>query len=434
MNSPRRIAVEALMQVAGRGAWSNLALDNLLKKYTLDARDRAFVSALFYGVLERSVTLDACIAAHSRQAVDKLSPAVLAVLRSGMYQLLYLDSVPDSAAVNESVELIKSLRKAQASGFVNGVLRSFLRAEKHIPLPAEPLSARLSVEFSCPQPLVELWLAGYGEDATRQILAGSLGHPPLFLRVNPLLISDEELISRLAVHGIEAVADPDLPHCLVVDRAGAVHQLPEFRRGFFHVQDKSSQLCALAVGAAPGMQVLDACAAPGGKSFTLMEEMDGKGQLVATDLHAHRVNLISQRAKQMKLDGITTRAADMSAPPEDLGSFDRILCDVPCSGLGVIRRKPEIKHKPLAEFEKLPGIQYKILENAAQYCKAGGVLVYSTCTLNPAENQAVADRFAAEHPEFEPGTLPKVLGSGHTRTILNEFGGDGFFLAVFRKG
>jgi 16S rRNA (cytosine967-C5)-methyltransferase len=434
LKNPRHIAAETLLQIDSRAAWSNLALDGRIEKYGLDSRDSAFVGALVYGVLERLVTLDACIAAHCRQGIDKLSPAVLAALRLGVYQLLYMDGVPDHAAVGESVELVKKLRKGQAAGFVNGVLRSFLRAGKAIPLPDAPLSARLSVEYACPEPFVKLWLDSYGEEAARRILAASLGKPPLFLRANPLLISADELASRLSAHeGMSVTIDPDLPNCLVAENAGAIHRLPEYRRGFFHVQDKSSQLCALAVDVKPGMRVLDACSAPGGKAFTMAEMMENKGEIVAADLHEHRVKLIGDRAKQMKLDCVTPLAADMTQPNEALGQFDRVLCDVPCSGLGVIRRKPEIKGKNLDDFEKLPGIQYKILETSAQYCKAGGRLIYSTCTLNPAENEAVVSRFLAEHPEFQPAPLPELLGGESQRTILHDWGGDGFYLAGFRK-
>lgn len=431
MKTTRHIAAEVLMQVDMRGAWSNLALDNLLGKYELDSRESRFAGALVYGVLERRLTLDACIAAHSKQPLHKLSPAVLAALRLAVYQMLYMDSVPDHAAVSESVELVRHLRKAQATGFVNGVLRSFLRTEKTIPLPEKPLSARLSVEYACPEPLVALWLTGYGEEKTRRILAGSLGRPPIYLRANTLRISAKALAEKLAVRGITAAVDFDLPDCLVLEDGGAVHTLPEYRQGLFHVQDKASQLCAMALGAKPGMRVLDVCAAPGGKSFTIMQWMQGKGELVCADLHEHRVGLIAKRAQEMQLPGIRTLAGDMRVYRPELGKFDRVLCDAPCSGFGVIRRKPEIKDKALSEMERLPEIQYKLLETAAQYCGAGGMLLYSTCTLNPAENDEVAARFAREHPEFLPGELPGLLGGGATRTILDEFGADGFYLALF---
>lgn len=434
MKTPRQIAAEMLMQVEQRKAWSNLMLDSQLEKYKLDSRDSAFVGALFYGVLERRITLDACLAVHVRQPIEKLSLAVLAALRLGVYQLLYMDSVPERAAVSESVEVVKHLRKAQAAGFVNGVLRSFLRAGKQVPIPAEPAAAALAVQYSCPQPLVELWLQGYGEICTRRILADSLGRPPIYLRVNTLLLTPEDLQLRLAAHGIEAVPASELAGCLMIQNAGALHTLPEYRQGLFHVQDKSSQLCALALDARPGMRVLDACAAPGGKSFTLFQLMQGQGELLAADLYEHRTHLTEKRAKEMQLTGIRAIAADMSVYDASLGLFDRVLCDVPCSGLGVIRRKPEIKYKDLAEFEELPNEQYKILETAAQYCKEGALLLYSTCTLNPAENRAVAGRFLQCHPEFTPYRLPAVLGGEYERTLAGELNADGFYMALFQKG
>lgn len=433
MKNPRHIAVEALLKVTEKGAYSNLTLDSLILKYDLDSRDASFAGAVFYGVLERMVTLDACIAPHSKIPVEKLSPAVLQVLRAGIYQMLYMDSVPDSAAVNESVNLIKKLRKAQASGFVNGVLRSFLRSDKKIPVPKGPLCARLSVEYACPELLVKLWLDGYGEEATRRILAASLGRPPLYLRVNTLLITPEELISRLSAHGVEAQNVSGVPNCISVNKTGAIAKLPEYRRGFYHVQDISSQLAVQALEAAPGMRVLDCCSAPGGKAFTLFQLMEGKGEIIATDLHQHRVQLIGERAKQMKLAGISARVSDMTVFDETLGSFDRVLCDVPCSGLGVIRRKPEIKYKQFADFEELPKLQYKILETASQYCKAGGRLVYSTCTLNPVENQAVTEKFLQAHPAFEKAVLPELLGGDYCHTMLGQRDSDGFFVAAFTK-
>lgn len=433
MKNPRQLVAEALLKVDGSGGWSNLVLDNQLLKYQPDSRDSAFISALFYGVLERSVTLDACIAAHSRLAPGKLSPPVREAVRIALYQLLYMEGVPDHAAVSESVDLVKRLRKAQAAGFVNGVLRSFLRADKQIPVPKGPLEEVLSVEYSCPAPLVRLWLDSYGEDSTRRILAGSLGRPPLYIRVNTLKITTGELTALLEAQGITVVQDEHLPDCLRLEKSGAVQALREYKKGFFHVQDKASQLCVAALDAQPGQQVLDACAAPGGKSFTIAECMGGTGKIVSVDIHEHRAKLIADRAKKMGLHAITTRVADMTEFDPGLGEFDRILCDVPCSGLGAIRRKPEIKRKPLEEFAHIPSLQYKILQNTAQYCKAGGLLIYSTCTLNPAENTDVVERFLGTNPDFVPGVLPELLGGGSSRTILDEFGADGFFIAAVRR-
>ncbi len=436
MKSSRQLAAEALLRVDRQDAWSNIVLDNLLKKYKPDSRDAAFVAALFYGVLERGVTLDACVAAHSKTPLEALSPQVAEVLRLGVYQLLYMDSVPDHAAVDESVRLVRTLGRPKAAGFVNGVLRAFLRANKTIPIPRAPLSARLEAEYSCPKPLVELWLESYGEADTLRILKASLGRPALYVRVNTLLISPEELISRLTAHGVEAAADAGLENCLRLQGAGSVRELPEFKRGFFHVQDKASQLCAAALGVRPGSRVLDVCAAPGGKSFTLAQMMLDEGEIVACDVHEHRAGLIRERKKQMRIKSVNALARDMTVYDGSLGLFDYILCDVPCSGLGAVRRKPELKRRFAgggAEISGLPDLQYKLLSAASQYCKESGRIIYSTCTLNPAENERVTERFMRENPGFSPAALPENLGGGESRTLLGEMDADGFFIAAITR-
>ena len=434
MKDARQIVVEALCKMERERGWSNLVFDSQLRKYPLGTRDSAFAGALFYGVLERMITLDVCIAAHSSVRLRKLSLPVHMTLRCGVYQLLYMDGVPDSAAVSESVELVRKLHQPKSAKFVNAVLRSFLRAGKAIPAAKSGTPEdSLSIEYSCPAPLVRMWLDGYGEEKTRTLLARSMGRPPMTVRVNTCKTTPATLAGLLMKRDIEASPDELVPDCLILSGTGAVQQLPEFRRGLLHVQDKSSQLCALALAPRPGMRVLDACAAPGGKAFTLAQLMENEGELVAVDLHEHRVRQMQERANEMGLSVIRTVAGDMSRPEPNLGAFHRVLCDVPCSGLGVIRRKPEIKYKKMEEFAQFPEMQYKILENSAQYCMVDGLLMYSTCTLNPAENIGVAQRFLNNHPEFLPYPLPTVLGAGWHRTLLDEWDADGFFMACFQR-
>ena len=432
MKNPRQIAAAALLEAESRAAWSNISLDSALRRRELSPADTAFVATLFYGVIERRLTLDACIRAHSNQRLEKLSAKVLCALRLGVYQLLYTD-IPDHAALSESVEIARALKVPYAAGFVNGVLRAFLRSGKEVPLPGEPLAARLSIEFSCPQPLVDILLASAGEKSARAFLADSLGRPPISVRVNTQRTDASALIKLLADEGVQASPHSQLPDCLMLESTGAVAALRSFQLGLFHVQDVSSQLCVSALGPQPGMRVLDACAAPGGKTFTAAQLMGGRGEIVACDLHEQRVGLITKRAEQMGLAGITAIRRDMSVHHEDLGFFDRVLCDMPCSGYGVIRRKPEIKYKPLSEFEKISILQYNILEKSAQYCKEGGVLIYSTCTFNPQENEQVVGRFLERHPQFTPRPLGGLLGEHSSRTLLGDFGGDGFFLAGLQK-
>ncbi|MCL2579733.1 MAG: 16S rRNA (cytosine(967)-C(5))-methyltransferase RsmB [Oscillospiraceae bacterium] len=432
MRDPRQIAANALLDVQRRAAWSNLSLDTFLRRHPLPPAGAAFASALFYGVIERRLTLDACIAAHAAQPPEKLSPEVLTALRLGIYQLLYLD-VPDHAAVAESVELARKLRKPQAAGFVNGVLRAFLRSGKAVPLPEAPV-ARLSLEFSCPEPLVELLLENYGDPPAHRFLADSLGRPPVTIRVNTLRIDSNKLIDILECEGVRATPHQLLADCLLLEQTGSLPELKSYRDGLFHVQDVSSQLAVHALNLRPGMRVLDTCAAPGGKTFTAAQLLEGKGEVVACDLHEKRVGLIARRAQEMGLTGITTLCRDMSGFHPDLGEFDAVLCDMPCSGYGVIRRKPEIKYKPLNEFANISNTQYNILVSSAKYCKGEGSLLYSTCTFNPAENVEVTERFAREHPAFSPRPLGGLLGGDTSRTLLAEFGGDGFYLAAFHKG
>lgn len=434
MKDARQVAAEALCKMQRSMSWSNLVFDAQIQRNPLGSRDSAFAGALFYGVLERQLTLDACISAHSSVKLRKLSTAVHIVLRMGVYQLLYMDGVPDSAAISESVELARKLQQQKSAGFVNAVLRAFVRDGKRIPVPEDADTAELlALEFSCPAPLVREWLADYGGELTRRILARSLGRPPLAIRVNSCKTTPATLAGLLNAQGVEVQMEDFPDGCMTLRGAGAAHRLPQYRQGLFHVQDKASQICALALGPRPGMRVLDACAAPGGKSFTMAQMMENRGELVAADIHAHRVELVGKRAQEMGLSVISARRLDMTKPDASLGMFQRVLCDVPCSGLGVIRRKPEIKYKKLEEFEKLPEIQYKILENSAQYCMEGGVLLYSTCTLRPAENEEVANRFLKVHPEFLPHPLPEALGGGWSKTMLDELDADGFYLACFRR-
>ena len=273
MKDARTAAAQALMRMEGAGAYSNLVIDALSAKNGLSPRDGAFAAALFYGTLERMLTIDHILARYSAKPLSALTPAVRASLRMGVCQLLYMDGVDDYAAVSESVNLVKSLGCARASGFVNGVLRAFLRDGKAVPPAGSSRAGQLAVDYSCPTWLVEEWLASYGEEAALRMLAGSLGKAPVYLRANTLRTTPEALCGRLAAEGAEAVPAAPPDGCVAVRGRLAVETLPAFTEGLFHVQDRASQLCAEALGALPGERVLDACAAPGGKTFTIAERM-----------------------------------------------------------------------------------------------------------------------------------------------------------------
>ncbi len=425
MTDAREAAARALMRMDGAGAYSNLVIDALIAKNGLTPRDGAFAAALFYSTLERMLTIDHILARYSAKPLSALTPAVRASLRLGICQLLYMDGVDDYAAVSESVNLVKALGCARASGFVNGVLRAFLRDGKAVP-PAEGSRAeRLAVEYSCPAWLVEVWLASYGEEAALRMLAGSLGKAPVYLRANTLLTTPEALCERLASEGAQAVPAAPPDGCVAVRGRLAVETLPAFAEGLFHVQDRASQLCAEALGALPGERVLDACAAPGGKTFTAAERMENRGEVVARDLHRKRADLVEKGARRLGVSIVTASAGDAGIFDPALGKFDRVLCDVPCSGFGVIRRKPEIKYKPRESIQNLPEIQYKILQTSAQYLRSGGRLVYSTCTLLPAENERVVERFLAENEAFV--LLSEEIHTGEREDT------DGFFTACLER-
>ncbi len=429
----RELTVQALLKMEHDG-YSNLVFDALRKEHSLSKQDTAFAAALFYGCVERKLTLDKMIGRFSSVPVGKLDRTVLQLLRISLYQIFYMET-PDSAVVNESVKLAKKLGKTRLSGFLNGVLRSVLRDKARAnELPKEPVAA-LSFEYSCPEPLIRMWDKHYGRERTKAMLKASLGQPPLFIRANTLRTTPEELISLLKQEGIEASRHPQLANCLKLSHAGAVEHSECFAKGLFHVQDAASQLCVQALGAKPGERIFDMCAAPGGKSFTIAEQMDNTGTLFSFDIHPHRVKLIKEGAARLGLKIIRATAHNAVEYEESLGRADRILCDVPCSGFGSIRRKPEIKYKPLDEVKNLPEIQYNILETSAKYLKAGGVLLYSTCTLSHHENEKVTARFLAEHSDFAASPFEGDDGEEHPGqlTLFPDETHDGFFLQRFEK-
>ena len=436
MADPRLTVVKMLMKMDSSEAYSNLLLDHVFNEAELSDRDKAFAAALFYGVLERRLTLDHVIGTNSKIPFEKLDKAAVQILRTGLYQLMYMPSVPESAAVNESVKMCKKLKCFSAQGFVNGMLRRFIRSGKKISYHGMSPEKRLSVEYSCPEWLTQKLIDEYGTEFAVRALKASVGKPPVYARVNTIKTPTDKLLAELAKHRIKAEPYPGLENCIKLEKVGDIEKCAPFRQGLFHVQDISSQLCCLTLRPVVNETVLDVCAAPGGKSFTLAELMGNNGKLYSMDLHDMRVGLIEDGGARLGIKIITAMQNDASKFNGALPQADRVLCDVPCSGLGVIRRKPEIKYKEPEEFAGLPEIQYQILETSARYVKPGGTLVYSTCTLSRAQNDEVAERFAAAHPEFTPIVQPVPLPApgDYKRTYCpDENGGDGFFTASFRR-
>ena len=345
----RQAAVQALMRVNHEGGYSNLVLNETLKKAQLSQSDAAFASKLFYGALERRLTLDHIISSYSKKPMAKLTPAVADILRMSLYQLLYLDSVPDSAAVNEAVKLTRQMKAASASGFVNAVLRSFIRDEKKIPTVRGNRLKKLEVQYSCPQWIIKTLLDSYGEQQTVALLEHSLERPPLYARVNTTRTSAQHCIELLQQQGVQVQQESALSGCLRLNATASIERLQAFEQGLFYVQDKSSQMCAASLEAQPGERILDCCAAPGSKTFTIAQEMQDEGQIISCDIFEEKVKKIQAGAARLGLSCVDARLQDASVYDPQLGEFDRVLCDAPCSGIGIIGRKPEIKYKEEAQ-------------------------------------------------------------------------------------
>jgi len=436
MKTSRKLVLELLIKMAKNSAFSNILLDEALLSSDLSPQDKKFASALFYGVIERQITLDEIIKKYCNRPIAKLSIDAQQILRMGIYQLLFMDSVPESAAVNESVILAKENKNTSLSGFVNGLLRSFIRDGLQMPTAKNKLEA-LSFEYSCPQWLISKWLNEYGQAMTMTMLETSLGRAPITIKANTTKANIEEIISELLLDEIVAVPVENIPDCLEIKTGAGVEKSSAYKKGFFHVQDISSQLCCMAVEPKIDEIIIDLCSAPGGKSFTLAEMTDNQAEILAFDLHENRVQLIWKGAKRLGLSCIKSKTNDAKILNEKMPIADKILCDVPCSGLGVIRRKPEIKYKNPADFENLPKVQLEILNTSAKYLKVGGELIYSTCTINKAENDDVIDEFLKNNDNFEKSpvlpNLKKPFGDYKATIFPNYCNSDGFFIAKVKR-
>ena len=436
MSNARSLVVRLLTKVDDKNSYSNIILSDALDKSELSVRDKKFASALFYGVIERKLTLDEIIRDNCNNKSQKIGTQLRNILRCGIYQLLYMDSVPDNSAVDESVKLAKASKNPAGAGFVNALLREFVRKGKELPKRKNKVE-QLSVEYSCPVWLVRKWMSEYGENVCLNMLRTSLGQAPTTVRVNTVYAPLEDTLGMLSDEGIMFDKSNALANCLNLYLSTSVEQTNAYRSGRIHVQDLACQFCVAAVDAKPGDTVLDLCSAPGGKAFTIAEYMNNMGVVYAYDLHPNRVALISSGAERLGLGCITAAVNDAKKFSEDIPAADRVLCDVPCSGLGVIRRKPEIKYKSPEDFERLPQIQYDILSTSSGYVKPGGILVYSTCTLSRAENDEVADRFLKENPDFASCELGEAFGSDKHKSRMTftpyQHDSDGFFVAKFKR-
>jgi len=391
----RLLALRSLLAIEKGGKYSNIEIDAAIGRHGLSGLDRAFFTSLVYGVTERRLTLDYILSRFSRR--DTLDAEVKMILRMGLCQLLYFDRVPAYSAVNESVNLCRLVKKGSAASFVNALLRTALREKDAISWPAECVD-NLSVRFSVSPFVCRTFLEQYGSERAEAILTAMSKQPPLTLRVNTLKTTAEALAGEFG--GV--VWEKDGVKAVRFGKAMPLSELACLKDGRAFVQDMASQLAVEALGAEKGERILDACACPGGKSFGSAIRMENVGSILACDLHENKLSLIRKGAETLGLSIIETKAADGAKfEPSFEKAFDRVLCDVPCSGLGVFAKKPDIRYKEEKDVVRLPAIQTAILENVSRYVKDGGSLLYSTCTLNKRENEEVVKAFLASHSEFE---------------------------------
>ena len=441
MANVRNTAYHVLYRVLYEDAYSAIAINNAVREESLSGVDVSFLSALVYGVLERKLTLEYIIRQYSSVRIKKIEKGTLIVLYLGMYQLIYMDKVPDSAAVNESVKLCKKLRLYKSAGFVNAILRSFVRADKAYRLPDRQDTVKyFSVIYSCPENMVTELIATYGEDLTQKALQGILGRPPVTVRVNTLKTDKATLTKALTEQGVLVKDISFLENSLHLSATGSLEKIPQFKEGHFFVEDAASQLCAEALDAQPGETIADVCAAPGGKSLYSAIRMENRGVIRSYDIHEHKIRLIQENADRLGITIISPALRD-AASNHELPVCDKILCDVPCSGWGILRRKPEIRYKTDTNIDILTNLQYSILCMSIKNLPSDGVLVYSTCTLRKAENHDIIRRFLEEHPDFigEPITLPDGIDhiieeEPYCLTLLpGVYDTDGFFFAKLRR-
>lgn len=406
MINARKLAVGILVKIESSGAYSNLTLASYFKDVEISREDKAFVSALVYGVLDRKITLDYVLSKFIKTPIKKTAPFTLNVLRTALYQIMFMNKIPESAAVNEAVKIIKKSKENRNAPFVNAVLRNVLRADELLPNGDTPND--LSVKYSAPLWLVEAFVDDYGNTTAIKLLEESLKPAPFTLKVNTLKISTDSLIEKLSNEGVEA-KHGNIENSIILEKGIDLANNKLFNEGLFYAEDEASQTAISVLKPNPYEKVLDICAAPGGKTFTMAAYMENKGEIIACDLYEHRVKLIEKGAERLGIDIIKTKTCDATIYDECLGEFDVILCDVPCSGLGVIRRKPDIKYKQNEDFKELEKIQYSILCNAVKYLKKGGRIMYSTCTLRRAENEELVNSFLKEYNSFKKVTEKTLM-------------------------
>lgn len=410
MKNSRLIAFETLYKIFYNDAYSNIAVDSALENID---EGKAFLTRMVYGVIERKLTLDYIINKYCQKA----KPKVLVILRMGVYQLYFMDKVKSCTAIDESVKLAKSVGLAFYSKLINAVLH---KVDDHR-IDLEDIDD-LSIKYSVPQHLINMWTKAYGEAAVNKFLPSFNEKAPIFAVPNTKFVDKDELQFELSCEDVESETADDL---VILTSNIDISSSKAYRNGLYHIEDLSCYEAVKALSPKENDVVLDVCSAPGGKAFTCAEFMNNKGKIIACDIYDGRVNLIKKGAERLELSCIDSIVNDALIYNDNLPVFDKIICDVPCSGFGIIRRKPEIRYKNLDSIKNLPEIQYKILDTSAAYLKSKGRLLYSTCTLNKRENEQVVERFVNNYSDYKIIEMKTIFPTVH--------GGDGFFYSLIER-
>lgn len=440
---PRDIALRILYDIDKNKAYGNISLDKHLENNALKDLDISFVNELVHGILKRKLTLDHIISLYSNIKLEKISVWIINILRLGVYQLFYLSRVPASASVNESVKLAVKYGHRASANFVNAVLRNIDRNRERLVFPDQSDAVKhLSVKHSYPEWLVRRWVNDYGLEFAENLMQAGNEKPDYIIRVNTLRTNRDELFEKLNEKGFKAKPGRYLNDTLRLENPAGILKSEEYRNGLFIVQDESSMLPVRVLEPQPGQLLIDVCSAPGGKAAYAATLMNNKGRVIAKDIYENKLELIRQTSKRLGLDIIQTEAADASVAGKDfIGKADRVLADVPCTGFGIIRRKPDIKwSRKEQDIRELSLLQKRILRTSAEYLKPGGIIVYSTCTFGKEENESLIEEFLRENSGFEPVPFDELLPEGMRcfkkgmlQLYPNVHETDGFFIAKMRK-
>lgn len=436
----RKTAVLTLMNIEKNGAYINIEMNKLRSSDKLSAHDCRFIGEIVNGVIKYKITIDYVISLHSKTTLKKISPYILSVLRCGIYQILFMDKIPDSAAVNESVKLVKNSSVKRLSGFVNAVLRAVSR--KDIDSLVEDTADALSVKYSFPVWLVNRWVNTHGFDFTIKLMKTLNQHSPLYIRCNCLKTSLPQLERLMKDNDIQyepfvAEGFKGFKTCYKISNTKSLNDMNIFNNGMFYIQDPAAALAAYIASPKPGDTVIDMCSAPGGKSLYMAELMNDNGCIFSCDIYDHKIKLIEANTQKYGFSIIKPQISDATVFKKEFeGIADCVLCDVPCSGFGIIRKKPDIKYsRSESDIEELAALSLKILNNASKYLKKGGTLVFSTCTIESAENEYVCDKFLAMNHDFKFSSFgdDERFSSGYKTFYPHIDGTDGFFVAKFIK-